>query len=372
MASGLHYIEVMDLQLHPRHRSKAARSGRTLAAIVFLLAWAVLPPLPAQAGNANRARNQARRAYQHALVAQLAKRHDAGDLLAAALLARTELDEGGPLGFRHLVRRAARAPRAGPAAHWIRLSACDAQAGNCPNPAALKALLLEAPDNAAVWMLRMGQAAADDDKKAAYAALRKAAGARLYDDYTGRSLQVLADAVQNLAPPPAALTGPGGPSAQAARLRVLIVFGTGDAQPMPGFHLLAAQCRPADTGSAPARRALCLRLARVLARGGSPLARSLGLHLLATLAPDPSVRRRARQGMADLVWQVRQFDRVQLLARRSGTAARRLLALARRGGTEMALTLAALHAFGIASSPPSAVPGLAPEKERAPSEPGRL
>ena len=322
-------------------RTHPPRAAALTALLLLLL------PLVALAGQPSVSRAHARDAFQHDLIQLLARRAEARPLLGAALLARTRLDEGGPLGFHQLIQRAASAPDAGPAANWVRLSDCDADADNCPNPRALKALLRQAPDNAAVWMLRMGQAIADGHVQAASDALRKAARARVYDDYSGRSLQALADAVALLPPPAAALSGTGPRASRVAALQVLMVYGIADAQPMPGFHLVAAHCRHEVAADAPARRTLCLQLARVLARGSSPLARSLGLHIQSTLAPDPIDRKRARDDMRDLVWQVRQFGRLQVRARHQLDVARRLLELARRGGTRMRLMRDALRASGI-------------------------
>lgn len=312
--------------------------------LLIVLAGTVLAA-PVHAGESDRV--QARKAFQHDLITLLALRADARPLLGAALLARARLDEGGPLGFHRLIQRAAHAPDAGPAVDWVRLSDCDAKAGNCPNPDALQALTREAPDNAAVWLLRMGQAAGLGQLKRATAALHQAADARVYDDYTGRSLQALAHAVTLLPPPPATLHGSGDHATRVAALQVLMVFGIGDAQPIPGFHLVAAQCRPKVAEHDPDRRTLCLRLAHVLVWGSSPLARSLGLHLQSTLATDPADRERAREGMRDLVWQVRQFGQLQARARDDFAVAHRLLMLARQGGSEMSLMQAALRAFSI-------------------------
>jgi hypothetical protein len=311
-----------------------------------------LLPLPAQAGNPTASHVPARSAFQHDLITLMARRAEARPLLGAALLARTRLDAGGPLGFHQLIRRAASAPDAGPAVNWVRLSDCDADADNCPNPQALKALIRQAPDNAAVWLLRMGQAIANGNVRVATKALRKAARARVYDDYTGRSLQALADAVTQLPPPRDTLSGPGHRVTRVAALQVLMVYGIADAQPIPGFHLVAAHCRSEIAADAPARRTLCLQLAHVLVRGSSPLARSLGLHIQTTLAPDPVDRKRARADMRDLIWQVRQFGLLQVRARHQLDVARRLLLLARRGGTQMNLMLSALRASGIPDQAP--------------------
>ena len=318
-----------------------------------LLVALVLACAPTWAADGYVARVRARRAFQHDLVTLLALRSHARPLLGAALLARTRSDDGGPLGFHRLITRAAAAPDAGPAEQWVRLSDCDASADHCPNPRALKALMQQAPDNAAVWMLRMGQALGQGNASAAWDAIEQAAKARHYDDYTGRSLQALANAVALLPPPPDTLAGPGDHATRVAALQVAITFGIGAAQPMPGFRLVAAHCRPQAVHGRAQRHRLCLQLADVLVWGSSPLARSLGLHLRTTLSTDPAQRAQARADMRDLAWQVRQFALLQARARSDIRVAHRLLMLARQGGTEMAQILAALRAFGIPQHAPA-------------------
>lgn len=290
---------------------------------------------------------QARDRFQHDLVTLLALRSTAQSLLGAALLARPLHTVGGPLDFHHLITRAARAEDAGPAVNWVRLSDCDALADTCPNAQALAALRAQAPDNAAVWLLLMGQAEHNGDTAAAQRDLARAAAARHYDDYTGRSLQALAVAVSLLPPPEATLSGQGTHAAQVADLRVTLVYGIGDAQPLPGFHLVAEHCAPGAVAGHAKLRQTCLDLAHVLEWGSNPLARSLGLHLRDTLATQADVREDARAAMQDLVWQVHAFGRLGMRARSDPQTADLLLRLARKGGTEMSQMRAAIQASGL-------------------------
>ncbi len=321
------------------------RLRRTLG--MMLLPLLVLAGRPAHADDPSARLAAARKAFQHDLVTVLALRAEARPLLGAALLARTGQPSVGPLGFHRLIERAAAASDAGPAVNWVRLSDCAADAGNCPASKALRALERQAPDNAAVWLMRMGEAASNGDSSAAAAALRKAAAASGYDDYTGRSLQALADAVSLLPPPPATLSGPGDHATRVAALQVMMVFGIADAQPMPGFRLVASQCLPEAVKDDADRIATCLKLAHVLVWGSSPLARSLGLHLQSTLSTDPVERELAASDMRNLVWEVQAFSALQQRARTELPVARRLLALARRGGNQMGLMQAALRDFDI-------------------------
>jgi hypothetical protein len=90
-----------------------------------------------------------------------------------------------------------------------------AKADACPNPVALDQLQTQAPDNAAVWLLKLGEDTRNMKQDAAREDLAKAAAAKLYDDYTGTSLKALADSVGVL-PPPADTIDPAMPPVRRA------------------------------------------------------------------------------------------------------------------------------------------------------------
>jgi hypothetical protein len=267
-------------------------------------AWAARHQEPATNHQADLARDKALTGFQRDLVSVLAPRADALPLLGAALLARPLPNQPGHSSFHTLIDRAAKAQDAGPAIDWMRLADCDAKADACPNSEALDALQAKAPDNAAVWLLKLG----DDQRRlhtdAARQDLARAASAKLYDDYAGISLKALASTVAVL-PPPAATLDPK-TTAGAAGLEVVMVFGSARAQPQPNLPAAARLCEGARDDAA--LKDDCLKLAKVLEWGSSPLARSLGQHLLT---------------------------------------------LARNGGSEMSLMLAALRHAGIATVAPA-------------------
>jgi hypothetical protein len=285
-------------------------------------------------------------AFQRDLVSVLAPQADALPLLGAALLARP-LDKQ-PKGndFHRLIERAVVAPGHGPAQRWVQLVDCPAE--ECPNADALAALVQEAPDNAAVWLLKLGQALHASHRDEARADLARAAQARLYDDYAGTSLQALANSVGILPPPATALDPRVG--AGAAGLQAMIVFGIAATQPQPALHAVAELCQPPARDAA--LRADCLRLGKTLEWGSSPLARSLGLHLRETLAEDAAARTQAQRERRDLIWQVQRFAELTARAQRDPAQARHLLALARKGGTEMSLMFAALRDAGLPVNAP--------------------
>jgi hypothetical protein len=207
-----------------------------------------------------------------------------------------------------------------------------------------------------VWLLKLGQDLRDSKRDEARADLARAAQAKLYDDYTGTSLQALAQGVSTLPPPEATLDPQVG--AGAAGVQAMIVFGIAGAQPQPGLRAAAELCQAA--GDDQALTADCRQLGKTLEWGSSPLARSLGLHLAEVLADDPAQAQAAKEARRNLVWQVRNFNQLLARVQDDATLARHLLSLARNGGTEMSLQLAALRDAGIATEPP---PGWGEERQ---------
>ena len=304
------------------------------------------------------ARTAALLAYQRDLVSVLAPRADAMPLLGAALLARPLTGQPKYNDFHSLIGRAAQAEDSTPAVQWARLVDCSARSGDCPNAEALAALTAQAGDNAAVWLMKLARDTADDKTDAAREDLRQAAAAKLYDDYTGTALQALASTAGTL-PAPAAAIDPAS-SAGPYGVQAVMVFGAAGLlpQPQPGMQAAAHLCE--DGKDDAATRATCLQLAKVLEWGSSPLARSLGLHLRETLADDPAAQEGARRELANLAWQVQNFARLTARAADDKATAQHLLALARKGGTEMSLVLAALRDAGVPADAPDGPAAPAP------------
>lgn len=327
-------------------------AGVTSAALLTLgaTAWAQERSTPTQGRvtAADLAQDQALLAFQRDLVSVLALRAEAQPLLAAALLARPLAAQPTPLGFHDLIARAAAAPGAGPAVTWARLADCVAASGQCPNADASGALVHEAPDNAAVWLLKLGLDVRARDHAAAREDLAKAAAAKAYDDYVGTSLEALAKSVGTL-PPPAATLNPAY-AAGATATQVMLVFGLGHTLPQPALQVAAKLCKAPDADAA--TKTDCLKLGKTLEWGSSPLARSLGLHLRETLATDPERQRDAAQERINLAWQVQSFAELNARALQERAVAQGLLALARNGGTEMSLMLAALRENQISAEAP--------------------
>ena len=325
---------------------------RHLALILACGLTAAAPLSLAAKPGATQARDHARLAFQRDLVSVLAPRADALPLLGAALLARPLVHQPRYNDFHTLIERAAVAPGNGPAQSWVRLTDCDAKADACPNADALAMLRVQAPDNAAVWLLQLAQDVRNGKADAAREDLARAAAAKQYDDYTGTSLMALAGTVSVLPPPPAALdaTAPAG----AAGMQAMIVFAMASIQPQPGLQATAKLCE--DGADDDAVKADCLRLGKTLEWGSSPLARSLGLHLREVLATDPAQQEDARRARRNLVWQVQRFAELSARVHADKALAQHLLSLARQGGTEMSLLLAALRDYGIPTDAPAGAP----------------
>lgn len=334
------------------------KRGWHCLALTCALSLAVAPALAGKSpagknggrpDQAAQARDKAQLAFQRDLVSVLAPAGDPLRLLGAALLARPLFNQPPSNSFHRLIERAMQAEGAGAAVDWVRLADCDAAADACPNDQALQQLLAQAPDNAAVWLLKLGADARGMKQDAAREDLGKAAAAKLYDDYTGISLQALASAAGALPPPPDALdpAHAGG----AAGMQAVLVFGLAGTQPQPSLQLVAKLCE--NAGGDASLKADCLALGKTLEWGSSPLARSLGLHLREVLADDPAQQQEAKDARRNLVWQVQSFARLLARAQDDATLAQRLLALARSGGTEMSLQLAALRDNGIPVDAPA-------------------
>jgi hypothetical protein len=322
---------------------------RGLRFVLLALALGGTPAFAGTASQTNQDRDKAQLAFQHDLVSVLAPRADPLPLLAAALLARPLDNQPKSNSFHTLIGRAAEADGDNPAISWVRLADCDAKADACPDATALGRLQKQAPDNAAVWMLKLGVDTHAMKQDAAREDLSRAAAARLYDDYTGTSLKALASSIGVL-PPPAASFDPA-TAAGAVGMQAVLVYGLASTQPQPGLQLVAKLCE--NAGDDASIKSDCLKLAHTLEWGSSPLARSLGLHLREVLADDPAQQEDAKRARLNLIWQVQNFG--QLSARAPGDAAlaQHLLALARNGGTEMSVLLAALRDNRIPAEAPA-------------------
>ncbi|RDI99181.1 hypothetical protein DVT68_11960 [Dyella solisilvae] len=328
--------------------------GRQLLALGLVFAALAGPALAAKTkaptlDKQEVARRKALLAFQKDLVSVIAPQAAPIPLLGGALLARPLVDVPEFNSFHSLIERASQAEGAGPEINWVRLTDCDAKADACPNADAMDKLVAQAPDNAAVWLLKLGQDAHDGKTDAARDDLAKAAAAKLYDDYTGSSLKALATTVALLPPPPAVINPLS--ATGAIGVQMTMVFGLAGTQPQPSLQATARLCE--DGAGDAGVKADCLKLGKLLEWGSSPLARSLGLHLREVLADDPAQQEDARRARRNLVWQVSSFSELSARATGDAALAQHLVTLARSGGTEMSLMLTALRDYNIAVDAPA-------------------
>lgn len=322
----------------------------TLACVLSASAIAATPQAASDAAKSAQARQNALVAFQNDLIHVLAPSGDADRLLAAALMARPLPNPSKLNSFHAMIERASRADNAGPAVTWARLADCSPDTQSCPNSDAVTQLVQQAPDNAAVWLVKLSQDVGTLKKDDARQDLAKAASAKLYDDYSGAALKALANAATML-PPPNATLDPNS-DAGANGVQMLITFGSAAGMPQPALRDTATYCE----AQAPKDSSIkndCLKLGQLLEWGSSPLARSLGLHLREVLNPDASQQEDARNARRNLVWQVQNFAELSLRAQTDKAQAQHLLALARSGGTQMSLVLAALHDAGLPTDAPT-------------------
>ena len=307
-------------------------------------------PAAPRAENAMQTRQQALIGFQNDLIHVLVPSGDADRLLAAALMARPLPNPSKLNSFHSLIARASRADNADPAVTWARLADCSPDTQSCPNSDAVAQLVQQAPDNAAVWLVKLSQDVGNLKKDDARQDLAKAASAKLYDDYSGAALKALANAATML-PPPNATLDPNS-DAGANGVQMLIAFGSAAGMPQPALRDTATYCE-AQAPKDSTVKDDCLKLGQLLEWGSSPLARSLGLHLREVLSSDASQQQDAQNARRNLVWQVQNFAQLSLRAQSDKAQAQHLLALARNGGTQMSLMLAALHDAGIATDAPA-------------------
>lgn len=324
--------------------------GRRLTALILAGALsATAAAATPQAAHHNTAKAASSRqtaliAFQNDLINVLVPSGDPDRLLAAALLARPLPNPSKLNSFHALIERASRADGAGPAITWARLADCNADTQACPNSDAVTQLTQQAPDNVAVWLVKLSQDVGTLKKDDARQDLAKAASAKLYDDYSGAALKALANAATML-PPPTATLDPNS-DAGANGVQVLIAYGSAAGMPQPALRDTATYCEaqaPKDSGI----KDDCLKLGQLLEWGSSPLARSLGLHLREVLNTDASQQQDAQNARRNLVWQVQSFAQLSSRAQGDTALAQHLLSLARSGGTEMSLMLTALHDYNV-------------------------
>lgn len=323
-----------------------AQSAQTAAPAV-----ADTSPSAQKLSPADQKRVEAIQRYQHDLVNVVALRSDPAYLLGAAILAKPFQNQTEGLDFAALSERAAAGTGASSAAQWARLGVCKDKS-DCPNAQAFAYLKKHAANNAAVWLVELDLAAADKNAKAEHAALERAAAAPTYDDYYGKALAGVGEAVTVL--PPLAETVQGARNGQpdsADGVRLFVAVNATQAHPRPDLAPVVELCGKDAVAKHKGIRATCLKLAHTLQWGSSPIARAVGLHIQGEL--DPATKAGNEQASRNLAWQVKQYSLLLQRGLTDRALAAQWLATARNGGTELSLMLATLRANQVALDAPA-------------------
>lgn len=308
-------------------------------------------PAPTRLSPADQKRVAAVQQYQQDLVNVVALRADPAYLLGAAILAKPFQNPTPGLGFDALSQRAAAVPGGSAVVAWLRLGVCQTK-DDCPNAKAFAYLKKNAADNAAVWLIDLDLAAQKKDSKAEHAALARAAAAGTYDDYYGKVLADIGKVVTVL--PPLAETTQGAHAGQPDNpegVRLFVAINAMQSHLRPDLEPLIELCgKDAVAGHDDTRNA-CLKLARTLQWGSSPIARAVGLHIAGEL--DPDAKTKSDQASSNLAWQIKQYSNLIRQAFVDPTLASQWLAAARNGGTELSLVMATLRANRIPLDAPA-------------------
>lgn len=171
---------------------------------------------------------------------------------------------------------------ADPAALWLAATDCPVQ--RCDERAAIAGLQRTAPDNAAVGILVLAQAAGSGDSAAKAQALRGIAAARTFHSYD-------ADLLASLLRAGAKARAPSNVDADS------LVVGVAMAWALPDVIVLDEACRP---GAADADT--CRAIGRVLADGNSLISRIVGHKLWNRFADPGADRLEVHRRMRNLHW----------------------------------------------------------------------
>lgn len=190
--------------------------------------------------------------------------------------------------------RAAQAAPSDALVQWLVANYADATTpeGAAHRTAALETLTRVEPDNGAVWMQALNDAAKRGDASAVDDALARMAEARRFDDHFVDIVHAWID-VYDRHPPPAA------PSTDGYDAGFVSAFAKAAATAMPGYNALVVACKPpaADTAHFD-RAASCTTVGRLmLQRGDTLVARSIGFAILRNLDAATDAERAAKRNL---------------------------------------------------------------------------
>jgi hypothetical protein len=292
--------------------------------------------------------------WKSAAAAALAARADANSLAtAAALRYRTSPGAGPSVAGQSAADLAAHAAELAPqnaSIGWMHLQICSGTAACDIRDAATVMRWVDA-ENAAAWLQTLAAAQKDRDTTEVDRVLADMAHGARFDFYWNRIVVLMVDALEA-----AHNTLPGGYAAtDAARLSTADDIASG--MVIPPITALAEACR--ESGAAPERRELCLRLSKTMQRSDTVAAQLAGFSIERRLrAPDSREARAIAERKHVLEWRVAaaaKFDDPLLPWTRNARARARLSEMRARAREED-VCIAILRQHRVALDPPQAHP----------------
>ena len=317
------------------------------------------------------ARRRAFDRYRLDLVAELATRNDARQLLAAAMYSprasfgRTLADVPEELRFDSLLKRAQESGADVPIVWWMSaMEACrHGTEKPCPESAAVRRLTEIDSDNAAAWVLEFHRARREHEGDSERKALSMAARARRHDEYTWELEKLLLRAALSGPPVPVELDDhPAGLEADAIHKYYAFVtsFGVALAVALPPTEPLKETCASTN-GVQPDQglRADCAAIGRTMAAGAtSVISQFVGQRVLRQMG----LLSQGEEGLLRREWQWRNDQAGPMidLMMRDSSGLDRLLHLLLESNTEIEFHRSLLRDAGKPTSPPDGWPPARP------------
>jgi hypothetical protein len=251
-------------------------------------------------------------AWRSAAVRVLGARSDANSLATAAVLGfwdwrvepktHSSLPPADASSALQRIGRANELAPDNPAIIWLNLQLCAATAG-CDSRKIATDLRWVDPDNSAAWMSELADAHKDKDAVEIARVLADMARGKRFDVYYNGIVLMMFDAL-------AAVRRelPGG-VATSDREKLVTLEGAAAAEIFPAFVPLTDACR--ESGSTADRREVCTRIARIMQKGDTVLAQTVGFGMeRRLLAPDSPEAKAIAERRQLLEWRLAAADKL--------------------------------------------------------------
>jgi hypothetical protein len=321
---------------------------------LLLLALAGVP-LAAVTPVAAQAAADAHPSWRARAAAVLIARADSRSLATAAALRYSEpVPKGasaaaGASAAELIARAAELAPRS-TSIGWLHLQLCAGTPACDIRDVATVMRWIDA-DNGAAWLQTLSAAQKDRDATEVDRVLADMVHGARFDLYWNRIVVLMADALR------AARRDLPGHIASSDATRLTAVSGIASGTVIPPFGALADACR--ESGSAPERRELCLRLSKIMQRSDTVAAQMAGFSIeRRLLAPDSKEARAIAERRHVLEWRVAAAAKLDdsLLPWTRNARARARLAQMRALPREEDVCIAILQQHKMAIAPPESHP----------------